>query len=139
MASASDELRSIAYDAAVDFQGAVRTALLARWSKAQVVYGDAKPREGVAKVLYTRRVTTTGAHVVEQALSLAQAMIPNSVPMSKAEFPVDPDADARITPLAGDARDFAILNPGAGWARNNGPPIATAWSRTRSRKMECDH
>jgi heptosyltransferase-1 len=121
MAVGLSELRGIGYEVAVDFQGAVRTALLARWSGAAVVYGDIQPRENAASMWYTRQVLTAGTHVVQQALSLAQAVIQRSAPAPKVEFPVDPDAENRIAALAGDADDFAILNPGAGWGAKQWP------------------
>src|SRR5882672_2286935 len=122
MSAALSELRGIGYDAAVDFQGAVRTALFARGSGAAVVYGDVQPRENIARMWYTRQVRTAGMHVVQQALSLAQALMQPSAPTPRVEFPVDPDAENRITVLAGEARDFAILNPGAGWGAKQWPP-----------------
>jgi len=69
MASGLSELRGIRYGAAIDFQGAIRSALLARWSGAHVVYGSAQPRENAASMFYTRKVllNTNGTHVVEQA------------------------------------------------------------------------
>jgi heptosyltransferase-1 len=119
------ELRGHKYEVAVDFQGAVRSALLARWSGAAVVYGDSQPRENVASVCYTRKIAISGAHVVQQALSLAQAVMQRKSsalePAPKAEFPIDPDAEKRITALVGEARDFAILNPGAGWGAKRWP------------------
>jgi heptosyltransferase I len=125
------QLRGIQYDAAIDFQGAVRSALLARWSGAPVVYGDAKPRENTASMFYTRSVLTNGTHVVEQALALAGAiiparmvprqMVPTTPPNAEAEFPVDPDAENKIDGLTADAKDFAILNPGAGWGAKRWP------------------
>ena len=121
MAVGLSELRGLGYEAAVDFQGAVRTALLARWSGATVVCGDIQPRENAASMWYTRQVLTAGAHVVQQALSLAQAVIPHSMTVPKAEFPVDPDAENRITALSGDAYNFVILNPGAGWGAKQWP------------------
>ena len=123
MAVGLSELRGLGYEAAVDFQGAVRTALLARWSGGGVIYGDIHPRENAASMWYTRQVLTTGIHVVQQALSLAQAVIQRSIPVPapKVEFPVDPDAENRITGLVEDARDFAILNPGAGWGAKQWP------------------
>jgi heptosyltransferase-1 len=121
MAVGLSELRGLGYQTAVDFQGAIRTALLARWSGAAVLYGDVQPRENAASMWYTRQVMTAGTHVVQQALSLAQAVIQRSVPPPKVEFPVDPDAENRITILAGEARDFAILNPGAGWGAKQWP------------------
>jgi len=126
-------LRGVEYDAAIDFQGAVRSALLARWSGAPVLYGDAQPRENAASMFYTRQVEASGRHVVEQALDLARAVIerpPNSKPASTVasgtrveigvEFPVDSDAEKKIASLIADTK-FAILNPGAGWGAKQWP------------------
>jgi heptosyltransferase-1 len=121
MAASLSELRSLGYQAAVDFQGAVRTALLARGSRASVVYGDIHPRENIARMLYTRQITTAGAHVVQQAIAITEAVIQSPVSAPQAAFPVDPDADNRITAATGEARDFAILNPGAGWGAKQWP------------------
>jgi len=68
MAVSLSELRGLGYETAVDFQGAVRTALLARWSGASVVYGDIQPRENAASMWYTRQVMTTGVHVFNRRL-----------------------------------------------------------------------
>ena len=127
------ELHGGEYDAAIDFQGAVRSALLARWSGAPVLYGDAQPRENAASMFYTRQVESRGRHVVEQALALARAamqapatsrralMADESVPAGiEADFPLDPDAEKKISGLVGDAK-FALLNPGAGWGAKQWP------------------
>ena len=123
IAVAVSELRGIKYEVAVDFQGAVRSALLARWSGAGVVYGDVQPRENAASMWYTRKIATSGSHVVQQALSLAQAVTRHAVtrPAPEVELPRDPDAENKITALIGDAGDFAILNPGAGWGAKQWP------------------
>ncbi len=121
MAVGLSELRGIGYDSAVDFQAAVRTALLARWSGARVLYGDTQPRENAASMWYTRQVLVQGTHVVQQALSLAQAVIQRGAPAPRVQLPVDPDAENRIATIVGDIRDFAILNPGAGWGAKQWP------------------
>jgi heptosyltransferase I len=130
MAAGLSQLRGIQYDAVVDFQGAVRSALLARWSGAPVVYGSAQPRENAARMFYTRSVLTSGTHVVQQAMTLAEAAIPGAAfPITmmaatpaeaQVEFPVDPDAENKITGTV-DGKDFAILNPGAGWGAKMWP------------------
>ena len=133
MAVGLSELRGIEYNAAVDFQGAVRSALLARWSGAPVLYGDAQPRENAASMFYTRLSETSGSHVVEQALNLARAVMErppssqvastiagNAEAVLGVDFPMDPDAEKKIAGLTGDAR-FAILNPGAGWGAKQWP------------------
>jgi heptosyltransferase-1 len=132
MAAGLSQLRGIQYDAAIDFQGAVRSALLGRWSGAPIVYGSAQPRENVASMFYTRKVLlqTPGMHVVEQALALAgavassafapTAIIPPAA-QAQAEFPVDPDAENKIAGFTAHVNDFAILNPGAGWGAKRWP------------------
>jgi len=123
MAVGLSELRGIRYDAAIDFQGAVRSALLARWSGAPIVYGSAQPRENAASMFYTRKVLlkTNGTHVVEQALALAGAIIPGPMAEPQVEFPMDPDAESKIAGLTADGKSFAILNPGAGWGAKRWP------------------
>jgi heptosyltransferase-1 len=123
MAVGLSQLRGIQYDAAIDFQGAVRSALLARWSGAPIVYGSAQPRENAASMFYTRKVLlqTNDTHVVEQALALAGAVISTPMAEAQAEFPVDPDAENKIAGLTADLNDFAILNPGAGWGAKRWP------------------
>ena len=119
MASGLSDLRGVEYEAAIDFQGAVRSALLARWSGANVIYGDAQPRENAASMWYTRPVITRGVHVIEQALSLAHA-VQTSRCVPPVQFPVDPHAENKIIPIA-QAGEFVILNPGAGWGAKQWP------------------
>ena len=121
MAVGLSELRGVRYDAAIDFQGAIRSALLARWSGAPTVYGSAQPRENAASMWYTRQVLPSGTHVVEQGLALAQNAMQHPAPESRVEFPVDPDAEHKVAGLTANIRDFAILNPGAGWGAKQWP------------------
>ncbi len=128
MAVGLSQLRGIRYDAVIDFQGAVRSALLARWSGAPVIYGDVQPRENAASMFYTRKVLvqTNGTHVIQQALALAEAVIPSSIAQApvlepRVEFPIDPDAESKIAGLTADRKDFALLNPGAGWGAKMWP------------------
>ncbi|HEY6304391.1 MAG TPA: glycosyltransferase family 9 protein [Terriglobales bacterium] len=120
------QLRGVQYDAVIDFQGAVRSALLSRWSGAPVVYGSAQPRENAASMFYTRKIRTNGSHVVEQALKLAGAVVPSTgvsraMTESPVQFPVDRDAESTIASLTPDEKDFVILNPGAGWGAKRWP------------------
>jgi heptosyltransferase-1 len=70
---------------------------------------------------YTRQVITRGVHVIQQALSLAEVVIQRSATAPGVQFPVDPDAENKITSLTADAARFAILNPGAGWGAKRWP------------------
>ena len=67
-------LRAGRYDVVVDFQGAVRSAFLGRLAGARRLIGESEPREWVARWLFSERVATTGAHVIEQDMELAAAV-----------------------------------------------------------------
>ncbi len=126
IATVWNDVRDARYDAAVDLQGAIRSAVLARWSGARVVYGAAEPREAPASLWYTGKVVARGRHVVEQNFSVAEALIGRSKtppPYIADDFPRDPQAEARITQQLAeyDIGDFAILNPGAGWGAKRWP------------------
>jgi heptosyltransferase-1 len=132
-----NDVRDAGYDAAVDLQGAMRSALLARWSGARVVYGAAEPREAPASICYTRKVVARGRHVVEQNLSVAAAPVGHSVRLSPPDisciFPRDLQAEANIGERLALSRigDFAILNPGAGWG-------AKRWPAERYGQVACE-
>ncbi|MGA2344881.1 MAG: glycosyltransferase family 9 protein [Candidatus Sulfotelmatobacter sp.] len=118
-----NDVRSTRYDVAVDLQGAMRSAVLARWSGAQIVYGAAEPRESPASLWYTRSVIARGVHVVEQNLSVAEAVAEQKLPLPRVEFPQDLEVEQRMERRLTEARvgTFAILNPGAGWGAKRWP------------------
>ena len=118
-----NDVRSARYEVAIDLQGAIRAAVLARWSGARVVYGSAQPRESAASLWYTRRVVATGAHVIEQNLSVAQAAMPAKISAPRVDLPHHAESEKRIDQRLKEAgvREFAILNPGAGWGAKRWP------------------
>jgi heptosyltransferase-1 len=118
-----NDVRSARYDVAVDLQGAIRSAVLARWSGASVVYGAAEPRESPASLWYTRRAIARGAHVVEQYLSVAETVAQRKLEVPRVEFPHDVAAELRIDQRVAEqgVGEFAILNPGAGWGAKRWP------------------
>ena len=65
------ELRARGYDAVIDFQGALRSAVVGRLAGSGRLIGEAAPREGAARWLFTEPVVTRGEHVIEQDLELA--------------------------------------------------------------------
>jgi heptosyltransferase I len=123
IATVWNDVRAAHYDAAIDLQGAIRSALLARWSGAPVVYGSTEPRESPASLWYARSVLARGAHVVDQSLSVVEAIMHQRVKPPRIEFPRDPGAEDRIRALQEENQigDFAILNPGAGWGAKRWP------------------
>jgi len=123
IATVWNDVRDARYDVAVDLQGAVRSAVLARWSGARVVYGAADPRESPASLWYTRKVVARGRHVIEQNVSVAGGLLENQVKVPRAQLPRDAQAEVRIGQRLGDfgIGEFAILNPGAGWGAKRWP------------------
>jgi len=123
VAAGLSELRAVRYQAAVDFQGAARSALLASWSGAPIIYGARQPRENVASMFYNRQIMVHGAHVVEQSLSLAEAVAGMSLAMPNPEFPHDRAAESEIEQRLHDhdIGRFVLMNPGAGWGAKQWP------------------
>lgn len=125
-----NDVRDGGYDAVVDVQGAIRSAALARWSGAGVIYGSSEPRETPASLWYTRKVVAQGRHVVEQNLSVAAALVEHvgysvglSPPDVSGDFPRDAKAEASVDNRLAEygVGNFAILNPGAGWGAKRWP------------------
>ena len=118
-----NDVRSVRYDVAVDLQGAMRSAVLARWSGARMVYGSAEPRESPASLWYTRGVIARGVHVVEQNFSIAEAVAQQKMMLPRAQFPRDLEVERRMNEWLADEGlgPFAILNPGAGWGAKRWP------------------
>ncbi|MFZ1007052.1 MAG: glycosyltransferase family 9 protein [Candidatus Sulfotelmatobacter sp.] len=132
VATVWNDVRGTNYDVAVDLQGAMRSAVLARYSGARTVYGAAEPREAPASLWYTRKAVARGQHVIEQNLSVAEMVLQSmGVPLPRraftAEFrcnlPRDSQTERRIEQRLVECgiREFAILNPGAGWGAKRWP------------------
>jgi heptosyltransferase-1 len=123
IAVAISHLRAPRYPLAIDFQGAVRSALIARRSGAEIIYGAVHPRENVASMFYSREVFTEGAHVVEQNMSLAEAVAHRKLDLCSVEFPHDPVAERKCEEQLRQwaIHGFALLNPGAGWGAKQWP------------------
>ena len=117
LATCRREVRAMKYELALDLQGAIRSALAARASGAKVRIGPSQPREGPARMFYTRRSMLRARTSVEQALSLASAVAGRELEYVEPPFPLDPAADAWAENLIAklDGKPLAILNPGAGW------------------------
>jgi heptosyltransferase-1 len=108
------DIRCAEYDTVIDFQGAVRSALLARLSGATSIYGFAEPRENVAAMFYTHKIQARGQHIIEQNLSLASAAPGCDLKLHEVEL-------ASETPEPRATGHYAIINPGAGWGAKQWP------------------
>jgi lipopolysaccharide heptosyltransferase I len=115
-------LRARRYDAALDFQGLVKSAALSRLSGATRVIGFDRTslREPAAAILYRERVPVgRGGHVIQKNLRLAAAV---GAEATTAEFPIRPVESAVLAAIqANDPSPFALLNPGAAWPNKRWP------------------
>ncbi len=116
-------LRASAFDVALDFQGLLKSAAIARLARAQRVYGFARPslREPASRLLLTRTVNVPlDINVIRKNLALAAAALQIDVPEDgdDFEFPiaVSPEHEREASEAQSLARGkFAILNAGGGW------------------------
>ena len=117
------DLRRGEYDAAVDFQGLLKSAAVAKLSGAARRFGFGRKalREPASRFLLTDTVDVRpDAHIIDKNLALAAAALGIDIPAASPEFPVFTapehvrEAEEAST-AAGPAR-FAVLNPGGGWA-----------------------
>ena len=110
------ELRGEAYDLAVDFQGAMKSAVLARAARpARLVgYAAGVVREWPASWFYTTSAGSGSAHVVEQALDLAEAA---GAFLRVTEFPLPAGAPEGTLP----EEPFVLTSPLAGWISKQWP------------------
>jgi heptosyltransferase I len=116
-------LRAGGYDAVLDLQGAVRSAAIGRLAHCRRLIGEDEPRERPARWLFTERVATRGAHVIEQDMELASAVAGDDLKPAMPLLPVSRAAEAwadEILPPS-MSRPAVLINPGAGWGAKRWP------------------
>jgi len=112
-------LRNANYARALDFQSLYKSVLIAFASGARERLGFDREyaREGLATILYTRRIHPTGAHKVEHNLSLAVAAGASNPDVPRFTLPVSSEAEdwaqRKLREL--DVGEFCVLSPGGGW------------------------
>ena len=138
--TALKEVRDQQYELAIDFQGAIKSALLARLSRPKTLLGMRQPREGPARLFHSQHVQTKGAHVIEQYCSLAEATLADlncrALPDTTAErgcrdanpderddfLPRDTAAEGIISGrLNNNKSPIVLINPGSGWGAKEWP------------------
>jgi heptosyltransferase-1 len=113
---AVQELRAGPFDFAVDFQGLIKSALLATFARPERIYGFAhgETRETPASWCYSSSASTTSAHIVDKNLELA-ALAGGRSPQPSFSIPQGaPDGDLPAGP-------FVLANPLAGWGSKQWP------------------
>ncbi|CAN5384388.1 lipopolysaccharide heptosyltransferase I [soil metagenome] len=116
-------LRQHSYDLAIDFQGLLKSAMIAKLSCAKRRFGFDRSglREPAARVLYSDTATPVAdkVHVIRKNLALAAFALEIDVPTSSFDFPIatsaidEAEAETIINQSGGGR--FALLNPAGGW------------------------
>jgi lipopolysaccharide heptosyltransferase I len=117
------QLRPGRYDAALDFQGLMKSAVLARASGARRVIGFSvwHLREKGARPFYSEVDTEERSlHVIQKNLSLLSTL---GVQTTEVEFPLARTGSAARDAVRREAGDhgFALINPGAAWPNKRWP------------------
>jgi len=116
-------LRASPFDLAIDFQGLLKSSLIARLSGARrrVGFARAHLREPASRFLLTKTVEVPArTHVIRKNLTLAAGALGIHVPTNADEFEF-PVAVSRVHEREADeivrsvGEKYAILNPGGGW------------------------
>jgi heptosyltransferase-1 len=115
-------IRDAGYSSVIDVQGAIRSAVIARFSGSSRIVGFEKPREPQARYLFTERVPAVGTHIIEQNVSLTGLPTPAA---DTEILPHDPVAEKwrdEKLPSSGIYGRYAVLSPGAGWGAKEWAP-----------------
>lgn len=120
--SLRSRLREINFDHAIDLQGAIRSAMLAKSSGAKVRAGALHPREFPARWWYNVQAHTPARHVIAQAAEIVSAALGRHIAPETPPFPQSADSESWVDQLVHKTSvPFAIINPGAGWGAKRWP------------------
>ncbi len=110
------QLRSSRFDFAVDFQGLVKSALVATLARPERIFGfnAAYARESAASWFYSTKVPIRSYHAVERNLDLAAAAGASNILRT---FPLPPGEQQAKLPEG----DFVLASPLAGWGAKQWP------------------
>ena len=110
------ELRAARFDFAVDFQGLLKSALVATLARPERIFGfnAASARESAASWFYSTKVPIRGYHAVDRNLDLAAAAGASSILRT---FPLPPGMPEAELPEG----DFVLASPLAGWGAKQWP------------------
>lgn len=109
-------LRQRRYSAAIDFQGLIKSALVATFARPARIYGfhQSQLREPLAGLFYSAKARAASAHVVDRNLELAAAAGATSVLRC---FPLPEGSPEGVLP----ASPFVLASPLAGWPAKQWP------------------
>ncbi len=132
------EVRLGGYDLAIDFQGLIKSALIARWSGALARLGLAESwlKEPLAAAFYTERTSARACHhVIEENLALVERAAVHLEDAAAIEsirglerdrwkfhLPHRPEDELHIEQQLGGIAEFIVINPGGGWVSKRWSP-----------------
>ena len=128
--SAIGSIRRTRYDVAIDLQGLIKSAIIARLSGASTVVGfnGKYSRESMARMFYTNVHDPGGdgmyapsekRHVVDINLGMLNAI---GITPGPPEFPLAPVSSGVADSMRAEAGGrYALLNPGAAWPNKRWP------------------
>ena len=110
------DLRAARFDLAVDFQGLIKSAIVAAIARPERIFGfsAAYARESPASWFYSTKVQIRSYHAVERNLDLAAAAGASSILRT---FPLPPGEPEGRLPDS----DFVLASPMAGWGAKQWP------------------
>ena len=109
-------LRARRWDVAIDFQGLLKSALVASAAHPDRLYGfhQSQVRERAAAVFYSDKLASAAVHMVDRNLDLAAAA---GASVAVRRFPLPPGRPEGDLP----AGDFVLASPLAGWGSKQWP------------------
>ncbi len=110
-------LRAERYDFAVDFQGLLKSALVASAARPQRIFGfhQSQTRERIAGLFYSDKTASSAVHVVDRNLDLAAAA---GAASALKKFPLPAGRPEGELPPG----EFVLASPLAGWRSKQWPP-----------------
>jgi lipopolysaccharide heptosyltransferase I len=113
-------LRASAFDIALDFQGLLKSASIARLSGARRVFGFSRDslREPASRIFLSKTIPIPAkTHVIRKNLMLVSGALGIPVPEGAEDFsfPVATSPAHEAEAASASRGNFAILNPGGGW------------------------
>lgn len=114
-------LRKQEFDVAIDFQGLIKSGIVAKLSGAKTRWGFSRKnlREPASRLFLNKTVKVPKTtSVIEKNLRLAESALGPFTSVGEPEFPIFTEAEHRLEADSIAARaggNFAILNPGGGW------------------------
>ncbi len=123
-------LREREFDAVIDFQGLVKTGIIARICRSRTRIGFERPwlKEAEASIFYSYHVSARGrSHAIEEGMALVEHLGASCIAW---QFPLpdSPEDTRAVDTMLQEAgiSNFILVSPGGGWLAKRWPPASYA-------------